>query len=72
MYDKDTPWDLLIQCIQTLEHHAELMNNIITAHNNQQRQINRATKDLHNLNRRLTQLERRIDEISQMAKNSSR
>ena len=63
MYDGETPWDLLIQCVHALEHHADTMNNIIKAHNETQRQMNQCRKDLHNLNKRITVLERRIHEI---------
>ena len=63
MYDGDTPWDLLMQSIAALEHHADTMNNIIAAHNETQRQLNRTRKDIHNLNKRITQLEKRLHEI---------
>ena len=64
IFDSDTPWDLLMQSVEALEHHAEVMNNIIGAHNQTQTQLNRARQDIHNLNKRITQLERILNEIS--------
>lgn len=63
IYDGDTPWDLLMQSIEALGHHADRMNTIIAAHNETQRQLNRAAKDIQNLNRRITQLEMQLNEI---------
>ena len=64
IFDSETPWDLLMQSVEALGHHADVMNNIINSHNQTQNQLNRAKQDIHNLNKRITQLERIINEIS--------
>jgi len=64
MYDGDTPWDLLMHSVAALEEHAATIRRMIEAHNEAQRQINRAARDIHNLNKRITRLEKQINEIS--------
>jgi len=63
VYDKDTPWDLLMETIEAVGKHAEHLNTMIVAHNRLSMQINQLNKDVQNLNKRITRLERRLHEI---------
>ena len=63
LYDTQTPWDILLDCVNALEQHASAMEKIILAHNTQQNQTNRLIRDIQNLNKRITQLERQLHEI---------
>ena len=63
LYDTQTPWDILLDCVNALEQHASAMEKIILANNTQQNQTNRLIRDIQNLNKRITQLERQLHEI---------
>ena len=63
MYEGQTPYDLLLHCINALEQHAQVMERIVRATDKNAREITKCQQDIQNLNRRLTKLERQIHEI---------
>ena len=61
LYEGQTPYDLLIHCIKALEQHAQVMERIVRATDNNAREIVQLQNKLQNLNIRLDKLERRFE-----------
>lgn len=61
LYDGQTPYDLLLHCINALEQHAQVMERIVRATDNNAREIVQLQNKLQNLNIRLDKLERRFE-----------
>lgn len=61
LYDGQTPYDLLLHCINALEQHAQVMERIVRATDNNAREVVQLQNKLQNLNIRLDKLERRFE-----------
>ncbi len=61
LYEGQTPYDLLLHCINALEQHAQVMERIVRATDNNAREIVQLQNKLQNLNIRLDKLERRFE-----------
>lgn len=61
LYEGQTPYDLLLHCINALEQHAQVMERIVRATDNNAREVVQLQNKLQNLNIRLDKLERRFE-----------